>query len=359
MLNVKLDIVHYVIRPSTTNSYTDVAASLWARFKCRSLAYRDWALCAAVTNAELGHSTEGEVFTAASRYLDQWDEDDDIQTADAAIRKKKKAQLKWIPTTIGINRQYAVGDRSGSVHLRLINNGDGYGQPHYSFLTGSGGGQLENEVLADGYCWLRAILMQLPQSLHFSKSWDPDTGVLLSQSKTAKKGQPLHAHTQKGSQSMAVLDREVKAVVAALAEFIILNPLHLKDAIQIAKFNTDVLGMEPLPPMHSEYEFMAARRLLTMAEDYLMPNHGRNSWPGVLEAQFRAIPKAVVMVTVCWTITYKGAETALKAYEAGNWSLHHKLGLVLKKGSTVPLTIKEYFTEILPDLVSPHEMPEL
>ena len=119
-LQVKVDIVHYVLRPAVVNGYEDVAAALWARFKCRSIAYRDWALKTALLLSEPDHLSEGEVFAKASLLLDEWNETDDLGEADAATRGSLQ-ERPWIPTSVGLMRQYAIGDRSSSTYLRIVN----------------------------------------------------------------------------------------------------------------------------------------------------------------------------------------------------------------------------------------------
>ena len=363
LLQVKVDIVHYDLRPATANGYEDVAAALWARFKCRSLAYRDWALRMAIQLSEPNQLTEGEVFAKASVLLDEWEEGDDIRTADETVRGGRPMR-PWVPTVVSVLRQYAIGDRSGATHLRILNrplqeryNSGGYEDSHLSYLVGDGDRLYEHEVPADGYCWLRSVLMQLPQSNHGKKSWHADTGSLQSHSRTSKTTKLIPVHTKKGVQALQALNKEAEAVARETAEFITLNPKLFAEALDRATSGTNVADSEPLQPGRVQYEFRDAIKLNSIAEDYVMPSHpARGPWLSRLNAEFRWTPRAAMVLVICWTTSYEAAATLLRSYEAGDWALAQKLGMVVKRGDRRPMTIRAYVSEVLPGQESQQAM---
>ena len=69
-------------------------------------------------------------------------------------------------------------------------------------------------------------------------------------------------------------------------------------------------------------------------------------------AEFRYAPRAVMVFVVCWTITYEAAETLVRSYEDGEWSLGQKLGMIVRRGERQPIYIKDYVTKVLPEAVS-------
>ncbi len=335
-LRVKVDIVHYDLRPASANGYEDVAAALWARFKCRSLAYRDWALSMAVLFAEPNHRSEGEIFARASLLLDEWSEEDDLKTADTAVRGSTPS-LPWVPTTVGLMRQYAIGDRTSHSHLRILNRplqdryaSGGFEDSHISYLVNEGEWLYEHEVLAEGNCWLRAILMQIPQSNHGKRPWHADTGSMQSQSRTSKATLTIPSYTKKGVRTMNSLDKEIRAVATEVGKFISLNPGLFREAIKRATVDTDVEDSEPLAHGRVQYEFRQAFKLNSRAEDYAMPTETpRSPWITRLTGEFRSIQRPVIVLVVSWTTTLGAAEAILQGYEAGDWALSHKLGMVI------------------------------
>ncbi len=268
---------------------------------------------------------------------------------------------------MGILRQYAIGDRASPHYIRLVNrplqeryNRGGYGESHISYLLGSGDKLREQEVLGDGYCWLRAIVMQIAASSHGKKIWDADTGETQSLSRTAGRPQTLRSSTQKGARMLEALNKEITCVVEGLAEFIANNPILLQEASDNANNNTEIIGWETLEVGRLQYEFMQANKLKSRAEDYTMVNHPhKTSWVSRLNAEFKVAGKVVKNVAVCWTNSYEGAAELVRRFEVGEWTLAHKLGMVTKRGTTEPITIKNYVTEVVPDLVSEQEWVEL
>jgi len=361
-LRIKADIIHYVLRPATSNGYEDVAAALWSRFKCRTLRHRDWALRTAVTMAGQ-RSTEGEVFAQASEYLDAWGERESIEVADATVRGNT-APRPWIPTTVGLMRQYAIGDREGPIEIRLVNrplqerySNGGYGESHVSYLVGSGDNLYEQEVNADGYCWIRSILMQYPQSQHGQKRWNPETGETLGAGKTSGSLTVRKFTSPRGADLLESLNREILAVVDRLAEYIANNPVQFQDAVDnINRVNT--VEWEPLQEGHVQYEYIDARRLMAQAEDYIVVNFDeKRAWITQLNHRFRSVPLPVKMLVTAWVVDMAGAEELVRRYVSREWAFSHKLGMVTRRGHTTAVAFREYVREVLPDMASEQELP--
>jgi len=356
-LKVKADLVYYVLRPSTENGYEDVAAALWAMFKHKSIRARDYALRKAASISQPGCTSDAEVFVLAHRILMDLPDDESV-TSDDITRGLKP----WVPTTIACIKQYSMGDRSSSVLLRLINrplqdryDSGGFAQSHLSYLLHTGQEVKEHEVLADGFCWLRSILMQLPKSRHGHKLWETATGNLLTGSSKA-----VMSHTQKGAKAFAPLLEELEAVSAALAQYIEINPRLLRDALREATLGTWVEDMTALEPNRAEYDFKTAIRWSLRGEYYLrLNNTNKRLILQRMKTEFREIPPAVITLVVGWVTTPEGAHSLLKAYQNGEWSLDQKMGMVRKKGSSQAMTIKDYAMEMLPDTASLQEMVQV
>ena len=159
---------------------------------------------------------------------------------------------------------------------------------------------------------------------------------------------------------MEALNKEVQAVIEGLAMFIANNPVQFQEALDLATTGTVVVDWEPLEPGRVQYEFQQAVKLNSRAEDYVIVNlPNKVAWIPRLDSAFSTVGQAVKTLACCWTNTYDGAAEIVRRYEAGEWALAQKLGMVTKTGSAQPITIKDYVTEVLPTLVSQQEWVEL
>jgi hypothetical protein len=164
-------------------------------------------------------------------------------------------------------------------------------------------------------------------------------------------------HTKKGVRALQALNKEAEAVARETAEFITLNPKLFAEALDRATSGTNVADSEPLQPGRVQYEFRDAIKLNSIAEDYVMPSHpARGPWLSRLNAEFRWTPRAAMVLVICWTTSYEAAATLLRSYEAGDWALAQKLGMVVKRGDRRPMTIRAYVSEVLPGQASQQAM---
>ena len=153
---------------------------------------------------------------------------------------------------------------------------------------------------------------------------------------------------------------ELEAVSAALAQYIEINPRLLKDALKEATLGTWVEDMTALEPSRTEYDFKTAIRWSLRGEYYLrLANSNKRMIVQRMKAEFKDMPSAVITLVVGWVTTPEGAQTMLKAYQNGDWSLDQKMGMVRKKGSPQAMTIKDLASEMLPDTASLQEMVQV
>jgi hypothetical protein len=310
-------------------------------------------------------TTEGELFAKASEYLDLFDEDESIDVADASARRNTPVIL-WRATSVGMMTQYTIGDTSAPVSMRLVNrplqeryNSGGFGDSHVSYLLGAGANLLEHEVYADGFCWLRAILMQYQGSLHQSKRWDSDTGDTKVRERTGSWA-TKKASTTRGAEILIPLNREITIVVDKLAEFIANNPVYFQEAVDKLNSVDNARDWEPFEQGRAQYEYGQAFRLLTHAEDYTVINFDeKKTWLTRVNQRFRSVPLPVKVLAVNW-VTYRDAAVNLVGrYVDNEWALHHKLGMVTKRGQTEQMTIKDYVKEVLPEMASEQEWVQI
>jgi len=118
--------------------------------------------------------------------------------------------------------------------------------------------------------------------------------------------------------------------------------------------------MTALEPNRTEYDFKTAIRWSLRGEYYLrLANSNKRLIVHRMKTEFKDMSSAVITLVVGWVTTPEGAQTMLKAYQNGDWSLDQKMGMVRKKGSPQAMTIKDLASEMLPDTASLQEMVQV
>ncbi len=353
-LKVRIEVYHYTIRPARAKEFWTVAAALWARFKCRTIQHRDWALELAVKLSPIAHRTEGEVFAAASDMLDHCETDADFEREFVKVTGGRT----WVPTVAGMVRQAMLGDREATEVVRLVNrpladtslNAD-YRSSHVTFLKGEGEHLYEAEVLGDGICWLRSILMCIPGTIHSQKTWDNDTGELLIENRTSAELEAVDPKSKSGAQHFGALTREWKAAIEGVAEFIRLNPLTYARELQRAILTNETEGMPPLPPDRVEFDFKKAAFINGGAEDYIMVNHeDKKLWFTILDQRYPEMPRPVKMLICCKVMTEEAAMTIAELYNIKVWELTERMGMVKVhyEQGTSTMSIGEFVSKQIP-----------
>jgi len=302
-------------------------------------------------------NTDADLFVRACEILGEF-KDNDQPWADSETTKGLK---QWKPTELGYVTQYTMGDKTSSRHIRLISRplqqrygSGGFEEAHLSFILNDGPQLYEHEVIADGNCWLRAILMQLPHTRHGQKQWDPATGNLMS---GLAKPTPVAPHTLKATRLLAPLLEELEAVSVAVAEFIKLNPDLLADALRAATLATHVEDMADLPQGRVEYEYRIAYKWYLRGTYFTHLSHAhKRQVLNKVQTNYGGLPATILFLTVYWCIRYDDAAVLLRAYHREEWSLAPKMGMILKKGLDHPITIKELAQMLVPNGTSEEEM---
>ncbi len=352
MLGIKVDVMSYSLLPHKGNGYTDVAAALWARYKNRSVRHRDWAMLLAVSSLP-EEVEEAEVFIKASEFLDRYSRAEGFMNAMMEVTGKGKALKEWKDTDLQIERRYELGMRSSAKTMRLIVRQTGEQlknmMAHVTYLIGDGPDSREHEVLGDGHCWLRCVLMQIPVSFHGQKTWNEESGDVMTGGKMTQLKRVDRASGQ-GSRTYGCLEKEIVVVAEKVAHFIMANPI----AYCQAEERTSGAGIETAhhrqaDPARKEYEYHRAEVLKLKAENYLRLNHpDKGDWLTNLNSKKRGAPESVLNLVACWSMTCETAAGLLKRFNEGEWSLAKPLGMVKVRGENGLVEFGEYVASKYP-----------
>ena len=351
MLEIKVDVLSYSLLPHKENGYTDVVAALWARFKHRSVRHRDWAMMLALSSLP-EEVSEAEVFVKASELMDRYSRSEGFVNAIMELTAKLRVLKEWKDTELRIEKKYELGKRGPGNTIRLVvRQGEQLKSmmAHVTYLVGEGPDLREHEVLGDGHCWLRCVLMQIPVSFHGQKIWNEETGDVMSGGKMTPLKRVDRASHQ-GSITYGCLEREVIVVAERVSIFITTNPIEYCQAEERAlEGGTNIPHSRHADPARKEYEYHQAVVLKLKAENYLRLNHpDKGEWLTNLNAKRKGAPESVLNLVACWSMTCETAVGLLKRFNEGEWSLAKQLGMVKVRGENGIMEFGEYVASKYP-----------
>ena len=230
---------------------------------------------------------------------------------------------------------------------------------HLTYLLGEGPSLREHEVLGDGHCWLRCVLMQIPNSYHGQKTWNEETGELMTGGKMTQLKRVDRASSS-GGRVYNCLEKEVMAVAEKVAHFIRNNPI----AYGLAEEKTMGAGIcvpysGQTDPGRRTYEYHVAKSLKLKAEKYRWLNHpDKEGWLTVLNRNKGKAPESVLHLISCWSVTCDTALGLLRRFNEGEWSLAKILGMVKVRGRNGLVEIEEYVASVYPMEVFVPEGPQ-